>query len=166
MSIHNHATSSTPNTNTRLFSIVGTVSIAGSATVTGSGTSFLNELKVGDRITIGSETRRITAISNNTSLTVNEAFAATATGQVASYIPSEFDGGARVVSIKASNINTGSVFIGMSQNTAKDGADVTSTTRVWRLAPGEVMPPFTCADPSILYDQSDVATQRYNIIVN
>lgn len=43
-------------------------------TVTGSGTVFTTELSVGDTITANSQTRVITAITNNTSLTVNGDF--------------------------------------------------------------------------------------------
>jgi hypothetical protein len=43
-------------------------------TVTGSGTLFTTELIVGDRITVTGETRTVTAITSNTSLTVDSTF--------------------------------------------------------------------------------------------
>jgi len=54
--------------------LTGTIDPAASATVTGVGTFFLTELKVGDRIIVSDETRRVTAIASDTSLTVNTAF--------------------------------------------------------------------------------------------
>lgn len=62
--------------------LTGTVSItSGSATVTGSSTLFTTELKVGDSIRIGSVSRRISAISSNTSLTTSANWTATSSGQ-------------------------------------------------------------------------------------
>src|SRR5690606_28479 len=46
--------------------------------VTGVGTSFTTELRVGDRITVSGETRTVTAIASNTALTVDVAFSDTA----------------------------------------------------------------------------------------
>ncbi|MGH2563472.1 MAG: hypothetical protein ACRDE5_03100, partial [Ginsengibacter sp.] len=49
---------------------IGTVSNgAGGTTVTGVGTQFLNTFKIGDTITIGGETKAISAIASNTSMT-------------------------------------------------------------------------------------------------
>jgi hypothetical protein len=58
----------------------------GSATLTGTGTSFTTELSVGQIINVpgtATERRVVTAIASNTSLTVNRAFANTASGQTA-----------------------------------------------------------------------------------
>jgi hypothetical protein len=52
---------------------VTTSTVSGVGTVTGSGTSF-NQLFVGDTITIGTQTRTIASITNNTSLTVTAVF--------------------------------------------------------------------------------------------
>lgn len=64
----------------------GTVSkTASSTTLTGSGTSFTTELSVGQMISVPggtTERRIITAIASDTSLTVNSAFASTASGQI------------------------------------------------------------------------------------
>ncbi len=60
----------------------GTVSVtSGKATVTGSGTKFTDEVKVGDEVTVNGESKEVTAVSNNTSLTVNSNFSASASGQ-------------------------------------------------------------------------------------
>ena len=60
----------------------GTVkTTSGSATVTGSGTKFLTEVKVGDQITVNQVNKIITAVSSNTSLTVDSNFSSTLSGQ-------------------------------------------------------------------------------------
>ena len=54
--------------------LTGTIDPIASTTVTGVSTLFTTELVVGDRITVTAETRTVTAIASNTSLTVNTAF--------------------------------------------------------------------------------------------
>ena len=55
--------------------MIGTVATtADSATVTGTATYFTTQLTVGDLITIGGETRRVSAIASATSLTVGSKF--------------------------------------------------------------------------------------------
>lgn len=54
--------------------LAGTVDPDGTTTLTGTSTLFLSQIVVGDRITIGAETRTVTAIASDTSLTVNSAF--------------------------------------------------------------------------------------------
>ena len=65
--------------------LTGTVAkTASSATLTGTSTLFLSELKVGDTIRVpgtANETAEVTAIASDTSLTVLSAFANTASGQ-------------------------------------------------------------------------------------
>lgn len=63
--------------------LTGTVAIAGSTTVTGTSTRFLDELIVGDVIKADSESRTITAIASQTSLTVSSAFTDTESGLTA-----------------------------------------------------------------------------------
>lgn len=53
--------------------LTGTVSTSGT-TVTGSGTAFETEILIGDTILIEGQERTVTAISSNTSLTVNSSF--------------------------------------------------------------------------------------------
>ncbi len=55
--------------------LTGSIDPALSTTVTGVSTLFTTELVVGDRITVTGETRTVTAIASNTSLTVDTAFA-------------------------------------------------------------------------------------------
>ncbi|MBI4600109.1 hypothetical protein HY732_04275 [Candidatus Uhrbacteria bacterium] len=54
--------------------LTGTIDPAASTTVTGVGTLFTKELVIGDRITVTGETRTVTTIASDTSLTVDTAF--------------------------------------------------------------------------------------------
>jgi hypothetical protein len=54
--------------------LTGSIDPAASTTVTGVGTAFTTQLVVGDRITVTGETRTVTAIASDTSLTVDTAF--------------------------------------------------------------------------------------------
>ncbi|MBI4457356.1 hypothetical protein HY633_00120, partial [Candidatus Uhrbacteria bacterium] len=54
--------------------LTGSIDPIASTSVTGVGTLFTTELVVGDRITVSGETRTVTAIASNTSLTVDTAF--------------------------------------------------------------------------------------------
>ena len=76
--------------------LTGTADASGTA-LTGTGTAFSTELAVNQDITIGGQTRRITAIASDTSATVALAFASDATGQ--SFVKSE----TRVVTAVGSN---------------------------------------------------------------
>ena len=67
----------------------GTVSVSStSSTVTGTGTAFLTELQVGDRLQVGAEARPVTAIASNTSLTLSGPFFADAAGTATIFPPS------------------------------------------------------------------------------
>jgi len=57
-----------------IFKLTGTIDPAASTTVPGVGTLFLTEVVVGDEITVTGETRTVSAIASNTSLTVTSAF--------------------------------------------------------------------------------------------
>ncbi|MBI5456882.1 hypothetical protein HY969_04035 [Candidatus Kaiserbacteria bacterium] len=62
----------------------GTISSSGT-TVTGSGTSFqfgFNKISVGDQILANSQIRTVTAISSNTSLTIDSAFSPALSGEI------------------------------------------------------------------------------------
>ena len=61
-----------------LFTLTGSINPTASTTVTGSGTAFLTELSIGDEIVVSSETRIVTAIASDTSLTVSVATTDTA----------------------------------------------------------------------------------------
>ncbi len=70
-------------------SATGTTAVTnGVATVTGTSTFFLAEVALGDRITINGETKTVTAIASNTSLTCDSNFAATVSGQTMTIISS------------------------------------------------------------------------------
>ena len=58
--------------------LTGSIDATASTTVTGVGTLFSTELVVGDRITVSGESRTVTAIASDTSLTVDTAFTDTA----------------------------------------------------------------------------------------
>ena len=60
------------------FTLTGSINPTASTTVTGSGTKFLTELSVGDEIVVSSETRIVSAIASDTSLTVSVATTNTA----------------------------------------------------------------------------------------
>jgi len=60
------------------FTLTGSINPAASATVPGSGTAFLSEISVGDEIVVSSETRTVSAIASDTSLTVSAATTDTA----------------------------------------------------------------------------------------
>jgi hypothetical protein len=62
--------------------LTGTADPAVSTTLPGTNTLFLTELVPGDRITINAETRTVTAIASNTSLTVDSAFTDTAAAAI------------------------------------------------------------------------------------
>ncbi len=64
--------------------IAGTVSITKDGNVaTGSGTSFTTAVVVGDEITIDGQTRKVSSITNNTTLAVNSVWTADAAGVIA-----------------------------------------------------------------------------------
>ena len=61
-----------------LFTLTGSIDPTASTTVTGVGTAFLTELNIGDEIVVSNESRVVTAIASNTSLTVSVATTNTA----------------------------------------------------------------------------------------
>ena len=56
------------------FTLTGTIDPAASIIVPGSGTAFLSEVSIGDEIVVSGETRIVTSIASDTSLTVSAAF--------------------------------------------------------------------------------------------
>jgi hypothetical protein len=98
------------------FTLTGTLSsTAGSATVTGSGTLFLSELCVGDRITIAGTwdaTKAVVEIASDTSLTVDSPYVYANTDSAAAAGPSTVrfdaaDGTPRVVVNDQGNLGIG-----------------------------------------------------------
>lgn len=71
-------TQSSRVTGTATSVLTGSIDPTASTTATGVGTLFTAELVVGDRITVSGETRTVTAIASDTSLTVDTAFTDTA----------------------------------------------------------------------------------------
>lgn len=73
------------------FTLSGTVAkSAASSTLAGTGTLFISEVGIGDRLLVPGgtgETRIVTAIASDTSLTVNSDFENTASGQTATCFP-------------------------------------------------------------------------------
>ena len=61
-----------------LFTLTGSIDPTASTAVVGVGTKFLTELSVGDEIVVSSETRIVSAITDNTNLTVSRATTNTA----------------------------------------------------------------------------------------
>jgi len=57
-----------------VFTLTGTIDPAASVTVPGVNTLFLSEIAIGDEIIVTGQTRTVTAIASNTSLTVSVAF--------------------------------------------------------------------------------------------
>lgn len=66
--------------------VAGTVAIAASTAVTGSGTAFLTAFAAGYLIKIGSEWRVVASVTNDTALVVTNAFSATISGQTATAV--------------------------------------------------------------------------------
>jgi hypothetical protein len=75
--------------------ITGTVDItAGGTGVSGTGTAFLTEVVVGQTITVAGETRKVVSVPLDTSLTVDDIFNQTLTGQpalISTCVPSEYN---------------------------------------------------------------------------
>ena len=60
------------------FTLTGSIDPIASTTITGVGTLFLSEVSIGDEILVSSETRTVSSIASNTSLTISEATTDTA----------------------------------------------------------------------------------------
>jgi flagellar hook protein FlgE len=104
--------------------LTGSIDPTASTTVTGVGTLFTKELAVGDQITVSGETRTISAIASNTSLTVSAAFT-----DVANDTTAMTDSKA-VVLLNDLSVNTTDYVAGdkiSMVGTEHDGTDVTKT---------------------------------------
>ena len=55
------------------FTLTGTIDPIASTTITGVNTLFLSEVSIGDEIVVSSETRTVSSIASDTSLTISEA---------------------------------------------------------------------------------------------
>ena len=56
------------------FTITGSIDPIASTTVTGVNTSFLSEVSIGDEIVVSGETKTVSNIASDTSLTISSAF--------------------------------------------------------------------------------------------
>ena len=70
--------------------ITGTITPNGTTTVPGSGTVFTTQAKIGDQIIVNSQTRRITAIASDTSLTVDSLITAGSADSTPEVHPASF----------------------------------------------------------------------------
>ncbi len=134
------------------FSASGTVSVSGSSTtVTGTGTMFLTQVGVGDRIQIttncGPETKIITAIDSDTSLTA-QAFCGNASGVAMTVLPALFriddaagaPGGTKLFVSDLGNVGIGTLgptnILTVMQSSATDpiaDAWTTYSSRRWKI---------------------------------
>ncbi|MGB2631678.1 MAG: hypothetical protein WBC48_02070, partial [Minisyncoccales bacterium] len=125
------------------FNSSGTVSTtAGSATVSGLDTFFTTQLGIGDRITINGETKTITAIASNTSLTADSVFSASNSDVVMAVLPSIFridnsGGTAKLVINDAGNVGIGTTAPG-SKLSVSGGAAFGSSYATSSVADGNV----------------------------
>lgn len=110
--------------------ISGSVDPTASASVTGVNTYFTTELQVGDRITVSGETRTITAIASNTSLTVAAPFSDNANDTSVDRLPAalvvaDSTGAAKVTVGDDGSLNVGSGT--MTVGTASTAGQITVT---------------------------------------
>lgn len=84
----------------------GTISGTSGNTITGSSTTFLSDYNIGDYITVSSVTKRITFISNNTSMNVSNNYGSSLTGNhyksFPAGVPIDFTKPGRTVSVTSS----------------------------------------------------------------
>jgi hypothetical protein len=98
------------------FVATGTVSASTiSNTVTGTGTAFLTELQIGDRLQIGPDSRPVTSIASNVSLTVSSAFPVDSSGVPMTVFPAilrldNSAGASQVLVTDLGNMQLGAVF--------------------------------------------------------
>lgn len=120
----------------------GTVGTGGisSVTLAGSGTSFLSQLKVGDTVIIGANVRTVTAIANDTSLTMGRA-ATIAAGQSFTYTP----GAIYLTSAGTLTLNTGTT-LAYRGDVAITGTGTTSDRLI--LSAGSILEHDSSTSPS------------------
>ena len=98
--------------------LTGTADPTASTTLVGTGTLFLTQLVVGDRITVNAETRTVTAIASNTSLTADTAFSDTPAASVTK-LPAIFLASDSASAVKLVLDSAGSVGIGIATPLSK-----------------------------------------------
>lgn len=163
-------TSGSINTNQRLLHLSGTVTTtANSATVTGSGTTFTTQFRVGDRITLNTtgaifETQVVISITSNTVLITEKPFINAGASLVAILTPKSKP---ILFQIRADETNSAPILFGESyQNNGmnSNGTDVTDTTRVTKLTAGQTSPPIPFEKIENVFIRSGAINQIYTVI--
>lgn len=159
----------TPATNNQVLQLTGTAAIAGTTTITGTGTAFTTQLIVGSWVKINNEVRRIATITSDTVAVTVVAFTTTANTQ-AIYSSGRTKNRTGVIVVSADATNTGTVSIGESligSTTPQfNGSDVTTTNGSITIVAGGFTPPIVVTDILNVYAQGSVASQKINIITN
>lgn len=172
MNSRTSTTSSSINTTARLLAIplAGTGSInQGSVSLTGASTTFVNQVRGGDWITINGEQLQVGTVTSNTVLTFRTPLVqANLTGQAMTLFPAEgFRSGIEFpVYIKSRSTNTDVIFVGVSSNPSRDGTDLSPTSKMFSLAIGECSPVIFARDLRNYYTQSVTASQRFDVIID
>jgi hypothetical protein len=100
-------------TATASYTLTGTADPTVSTTLVGTGTLFLAELIVGDRVTVNAEQRTVTAIATDLSLTVDSAFtdtaAAAVTRQPAIFVARDSAGVVKMVQDSIGNVGINTI---------------------------------------------------------
>ena len=125
--------------------LTGTVAVTtGSATVTGTGTLFTTELRVGETIRIVAEVFRVSAIASNTSLTLSSNYLGTTASGLTAHIPARTANitNTNMGDIDSANLDTLANPVIPGQNTfekwqrievtAMGGASRIDNLKVWR----------------------------------
>jgi hypothetical protein len=136
------STSGTANTPRRIFQRAGagslTLTIA-SQTITGTGTSFVVDFRIGDYILANSQIFKIVNIISATEMIVDIQASANASSVSYSWMPKMSKTG-KVDSIEVINkASSTPIYIGTSTNVTLDGSDVTTTFQSVMIPAGKSM---------------------------
>jgi hypothetical protein len=167
--MYQNTTSVTPNTNTRLcvYTTTGTAAITtGSATITGTGTSFTTEYRLGDDVIVNNERRRVIAITSNTSMTVDIVYNTTNPSSSVQLYPQEYKGENKIITIIAHDTNAANIWVGQTLNALRDGTDVSATSRSIPIQPIQPIGPITCSNLYEVFVLSPSASQKFSILIN
>lgn len=103
------------------FVATGSVTTSNSSNVvTGVGTLFLTELQIGDRLMVGGDSRPVTGITSDTTLTTSSGFSTSSSGVPLTVFPAilrldNSAGASQVLVTDLGNMQLGSVFSGISK---------------------------------------------------
>jgi hypothetical protein len=166
--IYQSTTSATANTWTRAFvlPVTGTASIAGTTTVTGTGTAFLTAFIVGDEIVINNEKRRVVAIASDTSITVDVAFNTTIAGATIGIFASRYSlqGGNKIFNFYSAFSNASDIVLAESKNGTT--SDISLTVASMRVVAGQSISPIVSPDLFNIFVQSATASQVFFCQIN